>query len=164
MRLQYGLPCLLVLLAPLAGPSIIFAAAVEVMESPESYTLSNGVLTAEIAKHSGGLISLKYNGLETLDAHGRGTPGYWSHSAAAGKVTDTITIDPHTNGGQRGEVSIKGISGGAHGQRAGRQRDCGYRNSLCPGPRRLGPVHLLDLRSSAGISCHVGGRVWFCES
>lgn len=113
MRPRYGLPCLMVLLASFAGPSIIFAAAVEVMESPESYTLSNGVLTAEIAKHSGGLISLKYNGLETLDAHGHGTPGYWSHSAAAGKVTDTISIDPHANGGERGEVSIKGSSGGA---------------------------------------------------
>jgi rhamnogalacturonan endolyase len=88
------------------------AAGVEARESGDAYTLSNGVIAAEIAKRSGGLVSLKYNGIEVLDARGRGTPGYWSHSAAGAKVIDSITIDPKANGGERGEVSVKGISGG----------------------------------------------------
>lgn len=113
MRLPNALISVALLILLLVGAPRAVAAAVEVREATESYTLSNGILAAEISKHSGGLISLKYDGLETLDAHARGTPGYWSHSPASGKVTDAITIDPKSNGGQRGEVSIKGISGGA---------------------------------------------------
>lgn len=113
MRLPNGPASLRLVAAFFAIVSSVRGAAVEVKESPESYTLSNGIITAEISKHSGGLISMKYDGLEVLDAHGHGTPGYWSHSTAGGKLTDAITINPQANGGERGEVSIKGISGGS---------------------------------------------------
>ena len=97
----------------LAGVARAYAGAVELNETMDAYTLSNGILTAQISKRSGGMVSMKYNGVEVLDAHGRGTPGYWSHSAAGTKVIDAITIDPKTNAGERGEVSVKGISGGS---------------------------------------------------
>jgi rhamnogalacturonan endolyase len=85
--------------------------AVTVAEDGNSFVLDNGIVAARIARRSGDLISLKYKDLEMLDP-GTRQPGYWSHNAARGQPVDRITIDPQTNGGERGEVSIKGISGG----------------------------------------------------
>ena len=56
--------------------------------------------------------------------------GFWSHDAMGARATQAdnptikkITIDPKTNGGQRGEVSIKGVSNGrAMGTGPGAQR------------------------------------------
>jgi rhamnogalacturonan endolyase len=85
---------------------------VSITEDASNYTLSNGIITAKITKRAGDLASLVYKGIETLDtASGRAT-GYWSHSAASPNTTSSITIDPKSNGGERGEVSIKGASGG----------------------------------------------------
>ena len=59
--------------------------------------------------------SLIYNGLETM-GHDQGRAGYWEQDpSAAAKVnglTQSITIDPAKNGGDRGEVSIKAITKG----------------------------------------------------
>ncbi len=85
--------------------------AVTVVEDENSFTLANGIVTAEVAKYSGNLIALKFRGLEMLDAGNR-QPAYWSHNAARGRQETRVTIDPKTNAGERGEVSIKGISGG----------------------------------------------------
>jgi rhamnogalacturonan endolyase len=81
---------------------------VTVSETPDGYMLDNGVIAARIDKRSGRVASLLYNGIETLSRTG----GYWSHSPASQKMIDAITIDPKANGGQRGEVSMKGVSGG----------------------------------------------------
>jgi rhamnogalacturonan endolyase len=81
---------------------------VALTDSGNSYTLDNGVISARIDKRSGKLESLKYNNLETLDRQG----GYWSHSAVSPNVIDSITIDPKSNHGERGEVSVKGLSNG----------------------------------------------------
>jgi rhamnogalacturonan endolyase len=95
-------------------PTILQAAPdspVAVSENENTFTLANGIVSVQIAKRSGDLTSLKYNGLEMLGGAGK-QAGYWSHNAARGRQIDRITIDPKTNGGERGEVSIKGISGG----------------------------------------------------
>ncbi len=90
---------------------------VVVSENENTFILANGPVTAQIDRRSGDLASLKYNGLEMLSTSGnRSAPGYWSHNPARGLVTDRITIDPKTNGGARGEVSIKGVS---HGNQMG---------------------------------------------
>ena len=68
------------------------------------YVLSNGIITATIAKNSGGLSSLIYKETELADSAGHA--GYWSHEPS-GAVIDAITIDPKSNGGERAEVSIK---------------------------------------------------------
>ena len=86
-------------------------APVTVGDDGQTYTLSNGILTARISRTSGNLTSLIYNGIETLDPGGHNS-GYWSHSAAADQGFEKITIDPKTNGGERGEVAIKGVSNG----------------------------------------------------
>lgn len=103
--------------------ALFFSSAVLAVENPvtitenaSSFTLDNGVLTAQISKQSGDLLSLKYQNLEMLDNVSQRQPGYWSHNASLGEHLTRITIDPQANGGQRAEVSVKGIS---HGQQMG---------------------------------------------
>lgn len=87
------------------------ATAVKISEDDASYTLNNGLVTAKVFKRDGKLLSLQYKGIETIDPMGRAN-AYWSHSAASAETTAKVTIDPKSNQGQRGEVSVKGISGG----------------------------------------------------
>jgi len=96
-------------------PAFVQAATgpdVTVSEDADSFILDNGIVSAHIGKRSGDLTSLQYKNLEMLDP-GTRQPGYWSHNAARGRQTTRITIDPKANGGERGEVSIKGVSGGS---------------------------------------------------
>src|SRR5207237_267973 len=86
------------------------AKPVSVAEDTTTYTLSNQYVTARVSKQSGDLVSLRYKDKELLSA-GSGHPyGYWSHAPAKGAPHfDTITIDPSKNGGERAEISIKGL-------------------------------------------------------
>ena len=87
-------------------------ALVGVSEDDSSFILTNGIVSARVLKRSGDLASLKFKGLELLD-HTSGRPyGYWSHDTSRGERTARITIDPKDNDGERGEVSVKGISNG----------------------------------------------------
>src|SRR5215813_10065608 len=72
-----------------AGP------AVTITEDDQSYTLSNGIVTARALKKSGDIVSLQYKGIETLtDKTGHGG-GFWSEDTAAGtSIVTKITIDP----------------------------------------------------------------------
>ena len=89
-----------------ASPSVV------VSEDDNTYTLANGILTAQVSKSSGDLTSLKYNGLELLDAGSQRQSGYWEQNTARGLHVDSITINPKDNGGLRGEVSVKGVYNG----------------------------------------------------
>jgi rhamnogalacturonan endolyase len=87
--------------------------AVTILENENTFTLANGLVTAQISRASGDLISLEYKNLPVLDPHSR-PAGYWSHTPArSGQIIAGITINPQTNGGERGEVSVKGIANGA---------------------------------------------------
>jgi rhamnogalacturonan endolyase len=105
---------------PNAGP-------VKVEEDKTTFTLSNGIVTARVSKRSGDLTSLQYKGMETLTDRSGHAGAYWSHDTTGAKETVTrITIDPQANGGERVEVSVKGISGGikmGHGPGAARDGD-----------------------------------------
>jgi rhamnogalacturonan endolyase len=88
-------------------------APASVIEDTSSFTLSNGIVTARILKNSGDIRSLQYKGAEILTDQSGHAGGYWSHDTTGGKAVVTkITIDPSSNGGERAEVSVKGISGG----------------------------------------------------
>jgi len=91
-----------------ADPSRADQSAVSVAETADSFTLDNGIIAANITKRSGTLTSLVYRGMQMLNRQG----GYWSHAATSSKMIQRITIDPQANDGERGEVSVKGISGG----------------------------------------------------
>jgi rhamnogalacturonan endolyase len=96
-----------------AAASAQTATTVNVTEDDSSFTLSNGILTARILKSSGDIQSLRYKGTEILTDKSGHAGGYWSHDTTGGKAVVTkVTIDPRGNGGERAEVSIKGISGG----------------------------------------------------
>jgi rhamnogalacturonan endolyase len=89
------------------------SAGVAVTEDATSFTLSNGIVTAHVSKTAGDLTSLQYNGTEILTDQSGRAGAYWSHDASGGTKTLTqVTIDPKSNDGARGEVSVKGISGG----------------------------------------------------
>jgi rhamnogalacturonan endolyase len=106
-------------------------------EDQSAYTLSNGIVTARVDKKSGDLLSVRYKDLEmlatimgpdglpdtTVDKPGANTRGgghrytdhqygFWSHDTDGPHTTASVTIDPKSNGGQRAEVAIKGISDG----------------------------------------------------
>src|SRR6185295_9890196 len=106
--------CMLIWLVCAVSGSAVFHArgadAVTVASDDNTFILANGIVTARVAKRSGDIVSLKYEGIETL-AGGSGHPfGYWSHAPGRGaRVTNSITIDPSNNGGKRGEVSVKGF-------------------------------------------------------
>lgn len=116
-------------------------APVTIKEDAKTWTMDNGIVTAIVAKESGDLVSMKYKNLEMLATvlTEAGTPdldrdppgeskaglnrgmtdhqyGFWSHDAMGVRGTQaavpSITIDPRTNGGERAEVGVKGISNG----------------------------------------------------
>ena len=112
-------------------------APVTLAEDEPAYTLANSAVTARVDKRSGDLLSLRYKGTEILatilrpdglpdtavdkpganlrGGGGRYTDhqyGFWSHDTDGPHTIARITIDPKSNGGERAEVSIKGISDG----------------------------------------------------
>jgi rhamnogalacturonan endolyase len=100
-------------------PTVVAPAAtqpVTLIEDAQSYTLSNGIVTAQISKvagtagrSAGDLISLKYHGLEMLGFNSGHQAGYWETELR--DATATVTIDPAKNDGARAEVSLKGAVG-----------------------------------------------------
>jgi len=97
-----------VILVTLAGAATALGGGVTLTEDPSTYTLANGVVTARVNKRSADLVSLRYQGLELLGNTSGHPYGYWSHSPARLRETNSVTIDPAQNGGARAEVSVKG--------------------------------------------------------
>jgi rhamnogalacturonan endolyase len=79
-------------------------ADVTVTDNGDTWTLDNGIIKATIRK-GGNMSSLIYQGTELI---GRG--GNWE-STPSGEVTRSVTIDPASNGGNRAEISVKGVNG-----------------------------------------------------
>jgi rhamnogalacturonan endolyase len=95
--------------------SSLAAAAVTVTDNGRRWTLDNGIVKALIDKRNGEMESLIYKGIDTM-GHDQGGAGNWeqdpSAAAQVNGLTDSLTIDPAQNGGERAEVSIKGVTGG----------------------------------------------------
>ena len=101
--------------APLALRAADTAAPVTITNDGRTWTLANGIVTVVVNQRNGGLVSLFYKGIDTM-GHVQGTGGSWEHdpsnAATVGGLTASVTIDPAKNGGERAEVSIKGVTGG----------------------------------------------------
>ena len=96
-----------------AGESSAAAPPVTVTDDGTNYILANGYLTATINKNTGDMTSLKVKGTETQGYVSGHHAGYWEQSpAGAVRLESKLTIDPAGNGGERGEVSVKGWSDG----------------------------------------------------
>jgi rhamnogalacturonan endolyase len=93
-------------------------AAVTVAQDARYFTLDNGVVKAVINKRTGQLFNLYYKGTD-LVGHDQGSTGGWevdpSAAESIGGLTQSLTIDPEKNNGERAEISIKGVSGGQVG-------------------------------------------------
>ncbi len=86
---------------------------VKITDDGPVFTLSNARVTAQINKTTADLVSLKFHGLEMMGYNSGHHAGYWEQNpSTASQIIPAITIDPASNGGERGEVSIKGVSGG----------------------------------------------------
>jgi rhamnogalacturonan endolyase len=83
-------------------------AAVTVTNNGNTWTLDNGIVKATINKRNGNMPSLEFHGIQTMSGG-----GVWEETPQnAPQLTQTITIDPAKNGGERGEVAVKGVTGG----------------------------------------------------
>lgn len=135
-RIVWSLVCSLLLLfqwaeasenAPAEAKADAESQAAAIVESDSAFVISNGNLTARILKRSGDLRSLKYKGVEVLTDRSGHAGGYWSHDTVGGQEVQTrVTIDPASNDGERVEVAVKGVSGGAlmgHGPGAREEGD-----------------------------------------
>ena len=69
-----------------------------------SWTLDNGIVKITVPKSDGNLSEVIYHGIRIL-GHGK----YWEQTPA-GTITARVTIDPATNGGERGEAPSKGVN------------------------------------------------------
>jgi len=81
-------------------------APVTLTDNGDSWTMDNGIVKMSLLKRNGNLTSLVYHGVEVL------TRGQYWEQVPSGDVTARVTIDPATNGGQRAEVSVKGVYNG----------------------------------------------------
>jgi len=79
---------------------------VSLVDNGDSWTMDNGIVKMSLLKRNGNLTSLVYHGVEVL------TRGQYWEQVPSGTVTAKVTIDPATNGGQRAEVSVKGVYNG----------------------------------------------------
>jgi rhamnogalacturonan endolyase len=98
-----------VLRAAGAAPVIAKPAAtapVTITDNGATWTMDNGIVKLTILKASSGIQSLVYHGVTVAGGHEN-----WEQVPAR-PATPSITIDPASNGGQRGEVAIKGASSG----------------------------------------------------
>ncbi len=85
---------------------------VTIQETAETFLLENGFFEAVISKKTGNLMSAKYLGQNLLTESRNTGAAMWSHDTTSPNTITQITIDPAKNNGERGEISIKGISGG----------------------------------------------------
>ncbi len=78
---------------------------VKITDNGATWTMDNGIVKATILKNNSNMQSLVYHGVDIV-----GRSEYWE-TVPSGQIASTVTIDPVKNGGQRGEVSVKGVNG-----------------------------------------------------
>ena len=86
---------------------------VTLTDNGDSWTLDNGMVKLAVAKRDGNISALVYHGVSIV------TRGREWEQTPSGAVTSAVTIDPATNGGERAEVSVKGVNSGGTGGRGG---------------------------------------------
>jgi rhamnogalacturonan endolyase len=93
-------------------------AGVTVAQDARFFTLDNGIVKAVINRRTGQLQNLFYKGTDLI-GHDQGSTGGWeidpSAAESVGGLSQSLTIDPEKNKGERAEISIKGVTGGRVG-------------------------------------------------
>jgi rhamnogalacturonan endolyase len=120
------------------------APPVTLTDEGTTWTMDNGIVHVTVQKNSGLMTSLIYRGYDT------GSHGIWEHTPqGAPQVSNTVTIDPKSDDGERAEVSIKGIGGGtymfsAHAPGGGTLCDIELRYSLARGDHGVYTYAIFD--------------------
>jgi rhamnogalacturonan endolyase len=87
------------------------ASPVTVVDNGDSWTLDNGIVKATIRKNNAFMSSLIYKGKELMGGNG----GTWNHTPQGAPIlTNVLVVDPKSNGGERVEVMVKGITNGTY--------------------------------------------------
>lgn len=79
---------------------------VTITDDGPTWTMNNGIVKATILKNNSNMTELAYHGIVIAGTRSE----YWE-TVPTGQITATVTIDPSKNGGERGEVSVKGVNG-----------------------------------------------------
>ena len=89
---------------------------VTLVDNGDSWTMDNGIVKLSVSKKNGTIVigSLMYHGVSIVPNRSE----FWEQTPS-GTITATVTIDPATNGGERAEVSVKGVNPGTPGVRGG---------------------------------------------
>ncbi len=89
---------------------------VTLTDNGDSWTMDNGIVKLSVSKKNGTIVigSLMYHGISIVPNRSE----FWEQTPA-GSITAAVTIDPTTNGGERAEVSVKGVNPGSAGVRGG---------------------------------------------
>ena len=87
-------------LPPVAKPAV--STPVTITDNGTTWTMDNGIVKATILKNNGNMQTIMYHGVSIV-----GRSEYWEQTPS-GQITASVTIDPAKNGGERGEVAVKG--------------------------------------------------------
>ena len=79
-------------------------APVTITDNGTTWTMDNGIIKIAVLKNNGNMQTILYHGVSIV-----GRSEYWERTPS-GQVTPSVTIDPATNGGERGEVAVKGVN------------------------------------------------------
>jgi rhamnogalacturonan endolyase len=82
-------------------------APVTLTEDADSWTLDNGIVKMTVLKKNGNMSTMVYHGVTIPNTRSE----YWEQ-VPTGTITSSVTIDPASNGGERAEVSVKGVNPG----------------------------------------------------
>jgi len=79
-------------------------APVTITDNGDTWTMKNGIVKITVIKSNSNLRALVFHGVDIVSRS-----NYWER-VPSGQVTPSVTIDPKKNGGQRGEVAVKGVN------------------------------------------------------
>jgi rhamnogalacturonan endolyase len=123
ISLALAVPALRAANGPPAVAKPAVNAPVTLTDNGDTWTMDNGIVKATVNKKNGCLLAINYRGVETLrpaisggsdNLHSPPTPAgspipSWQQMPT-GTVTQSVTIDPAKNGGERAEVAVKGVN------------------------------------------------------
>jgi rhamnogalacturonan endolyase len=81
-------------------------APVTITDNGATWTMDNGIVKATVLKNNSNMSALVYHGITIAGTRSE----YWE-TVPTGQITANVTIDPAKNGGERGEVAVKGVNG-----------------------------------------------------
>lgn len=128
--LGFALPTLAIAQAKVRIAPPVNQPPVQILETPDTWTLDNGIVHFTVSKQNADVSSIVYRGVEILTPNRH--HGAWEQRPT-GTVTARVTIDPKTNHGDRAEIAVRGIHSADTAGPAGPALDIETRYTLVRG-------------------------------